>query len=120
MPLIQIDLDREVFEALGEQLSAAVHQAQVEALEIPADDLFQVFTPHGPGELRFDPGYNGVDRQSLLLLRITMVHMHSVAAKQRLICAIVERFVALGVRPEDVLIAVVENGFEDWYAGRLP
>ena len=51
MPLIQIDLDREVFDTLGEQLSSAVHQAQLDVLEIPADDLFQVFTPHGPGEL---------------------------------------------------------------------
>jgi hypothetical protein len=118
MPLIQIDLDRELFESHGDELSAAVHQAQSDALDIPADDLFQVFTPHGPGELRFDPGYNGVDRQRLILLRITMVHMYSVATKQRLYDAIVKRFGDAGVRAEDVLIAVVENGFEDWYAGR--
>ena len=24
-----------------------------------------------------------------------------------------------GVRAEDILVSVVENGFEDWYAGRL-
>ena len=63
MPLIQIDLDRELFDSLGDKLSDAVHQAQLDALDIPSDDLFQVFTPHGPGELRFDPGYNGVDLQ---------------------------------------------------------
>ena len=119
MPLIQIDLDRELFDSLGDKLGHAVHQAQIEALDIPSDDLFQVFTPHGPGELRFDPGYNGVDRQGLLLLRITMVHMYSVATKQRLFRAIVERFGETGVRAEDILIAVIENGFEDWYAGRL-
>ena len=119
MPLIQIDLDRELFDSLGDKLSDAVHQAQIDALDIPSDDLFQVFTPHGPGELRFDPGYNGVDRQRLLLLRITMVHMYSVATKQRLYQAIVERFAEAGVRAEDILISVVENGFEDWYAGRL-
>ena len=119
MPLIQIDLDREVFDSLGDQLSAAVHKAQLDALDIPSDDLFQVFTPHGPGELRFDPGYNGVDRQRLLLLRITMVHMYPAATKQRLYRAIVERFADAGVRAEDILISVVENGFEDWYAGRL-
>jgi hypothetical protein len=119
VPLIQIDLDRELFESHGDRLSAAVHQAQMDALDIPADDLFQVFTPHGPGELRFDSGYNGVDRQRLLLLRITMVHMYSFATKQRLYRAIVERFTETGVRPEDILISVVENGFEDWYAGQL-
>jgi hypothetical protein len=119
VPLIQIDLDRELFDTLGDQLSAAVHKAQIDALDIPSDDLFQVFTPHGPGELRFDPGYNGVDRQQLLLLRITMVHMYDLATKQRLFRAIVERFAEAGVRPEDILISVVENGVEDWYAGRL-
>jgi hypothetical protein len=119
VPLIQIDLDRELFDTLGDQLSAAVHKAQIDALDIPSDDLFQVFTPHGPGELRFDPGYNGVDRQQLLLLRITMVHMYDLATKQRLFRAIVERFAEAGIRPEDILISVVENGVEDWYAGRL-
>ena len=119
MPLIQIDLDRELFESLGDQLSTAVQKAQIDALDIPSDDLFHVFTPHGPGELRFDPGYNGVERQRLLLLRITMVHMYSVATKQRLYRSIVERFGEAGVRAEDILISVVENGYEDWYAGRL-
>jgi hypothetical protein len=119
VPLIQIDLDRELFDSLGDKLSDAVHQAQLDALDIPSDDLFQVFTPHGPGELRFDPGYNAVDRQRLVLLRITMVHMYSVDTKQRLFRAIAERFADAGVRPEDILISVVENGFEDWYAGRL-
>jgi hypothetical protein len=119
VPLIQIDLDRELFDSLGDKLSAAVHQAQLDVLDMPSDDLFQVFTPHGSGELRFDPGYNGVDRQRLLLLRITMVHMYSVATKQRLFRSIVERFGEAGVRAEDILISVVENGFEDWYAGRL-
>jgi hypothetical protein len=119
VPLIQVDLDRDLFESSGEQLSSALHQAQLDALDIPADDLFQVFTPHGPGELRFDPTYNGVDRQRLVLLRITMVHMYSVATKQKLYRAVVERLGEVGVRAEDILISVVENGFEDWYAGRL-
>ena len=119
MPLIQIDLDRELYESHGDQLSAAIHQAQIDALGIPADDLFQVFNPHGPGELRFDPTYGGVDRQRLVQIRITMVHMYSPATKQRLYSSIVERLGEAGVRAEDILISVVENGFEDWYAGRL-
>jgi hypothetical protein len=119
VPLIQIDLDRELYDSLSDKLSDAVHQAQLDALGIPSDDLFQVFTPHGPGELRFDPSYNGVDRQRLVLLRITMVHMYPAATKQRLFRAIVERFADAGVRAEDILVSVVENGYEDWYAGRL-
>jgi hypothetical protein len=119
MPLIQVDLERELFDSLHEELSAAIHDAQIDALGIPADDLFQVFRPHDAGELKFDRRYNGVDRQHLLLIRVTMVHMYSVATKQKLFRAIAQRLGQHGVRPEDILISVVENGFEDWYAGRL-
>ncbi|HEY0247067.1 MAG TPA: tautomerase family protein [Gryllotalpicola sp.] len=119
MPLIQVDLDRTVYEELHEQLSREIHQAQIEALEIPADDLFQVFRPHEPGELTFDPTYGGVDRQNLMVIRITMVHRYPVATKKELYRAIVERLAALGIRPADIQIAVVENGYEDWYAGAL-
>jgi hypothetical protein len=119
MPLISIDLDRELWKTSGPALAAAVHEAQVEALGIVEDDRFQVFTPHDEDELRFDPAYGGVDRKSLVLIRIVMVHMYSVSTKRALFAAIVEKFGAVGVRPEDILISVVENGFEDWYAGSL-
>jgi hypothetical protein len=117
MPNIQVDLDRALFEEKHEELSAEIHQAQIDVLGVPADDLFQVFRPHGPNELKFSPTYGGVDRQNLVQIRITMVHMYSVATKQKLYHAIVERLGKIGVRSEDILIAVVENGFEDWYAG---
>jgi len=119
MPLIQIDLDRSLYDARGEDIGREIHQAQIDALEIPADDLFQVFRPHDAGELRFDPTYNDVDRRSLMVIHVTMVHRYPVATKQRLYRAIVERLQPLGIRPEDIQIAVVENGYEDWYAGRL-
>ena len=119
MPLIQIDLDRDLYEQHHEALSEAIHQAQIDALDIPPSDRFQVFTPHGPSELVFDPSYNDVERRALVLVRIGMVHMYSVSTKRGLYRAIVERFGAVGIRSEDILISVVENGFEDWYAGRL-
>jgi hypothetical protein len=119
MPLIQIDLDRQLFESKHDDISREIHQAQIDALEIPADDLFQVFRPHDSDELKFDATYNGVDRQNLMLIRITMVHRYSVAIKRALYAAIVRRLGTLGIRPEDILISVVENGFEDWYAGKL-
>ena len=96
-----------------------MHQAQLDALDIPSDDLFQIFTPHGPGELRFDPGYNGVDRQRLLLLRITMVHMYPGRDEAAPVPGHRRAVRDAGVRAEDILISVVENGYEDWYAGRL-
>ncbi|WP_150308655.1 tautomerase family protein [Planctomonas psychrotolerans] len=118
MPLIQIDLAAELYERSHAEISAEIQQAQVDALGITPDDLFHVFRPHAAGELKFDPTYNGVDRQNLVLIHITMVHMYSVKTKRALFEAIVSRLGALGIRSEDILIAVAENGFEDWYAGK--
>jgi hypothetical protein len=119
MPLIQIDLERDLFEVKHEDISREIHQAQLDALGIPADDLFQVFRPHTSEELKFDRTYNGVDRQHLLLIRITMVHRYSVETKRKLYSAIVDRLGMVGIRSEDILISVVENAYEDWYAGKL-
>ena len=119
MPLIQVHLARDTFDKHHEQIGHAIHDAQIAALGIPADDRFQIFQPHDGGELRFDPGYNGVDRQNLLVIRVIAVHMYDVATKRRFFQAVVDRLRPVGIRPEDVLISLTENGFEDWYAGKL-
>jgi hypothetical protein len=118
VPLIQVDLAREVYDSSHEAIGNALHDAQIDALGIPADDRFQIFTPHDTGELKFDPGYNGVDRRGLLVIRVTAVHMYPVATKKAFFQAVVDRLAPLGIRPEDVLISLTENGFEDWYAGK--
>ncbi len=119
MPLVQVDLDRHLYDSHHAEISKAIHAAEIEALGMQDDDLFQVFTPHDAGELKFDPGYNGVDRQQLVLVRLTMVHMYSVETKRALYAAVRDKLGGCGVRPEDILICIVENGFEDWYAGKL-
>jgi hypothetical protein len=119
VPLVHVHLDRAVFEKSHEAIGNAIHDAQIEALGIPADDRFQIFQPHGPDELKFDAGYNGVDRRELLVIRVTAVHMYPVATKQAFFRTVVDKLEPLGIRPQDVLISVTENGFEDWYAGKI-
>lgn len=118
MPLIQVDLSRELFDASHDAIGDAIHDAQIDVLGIPANDRFQVFRPHAAEELKFDPTYNEVDRRDLVLIHVTAVHMYPVAVKQRFFRAVVDRLRPLGIRREDVLICLVENGFEDWWAGR--
>jgi len=119
MPLVQVDLPRPLFEQKGTQISAEIHQAFIEALEIPADDKFQVFRPREADELVFDPRYGGVDRRNLILIQVLMVHRYTVELKRELFRRIVTGLADIGVRREDIQIAVTENNYEDWYAGRL-
>jgi tautomerase-like protein len=119
MPLVQIDLPRPLFEELGPKISAEVHQSFIDALDVPADDKFQIFRPRDEGELIFDPTYGGVDRRSLIVIQILMVHRYPVDLKRELYKEMVTRLGKLGIRTQDIQIAVTENGYEDWYAGKL-
>jgi hypothetical protein len=49
MPLVQVDLPRALFEEKGTQIGDEVHQAFIDALEVPADDRFQIFRPREAG-----------------------------------------------------------------------
>ena len=117
MPTVQVDLRRELFQEKGAAISRAIHEGLIEGLEMPADDLFQVFRPHDEGEIIFSPDFGGADRRDLVMMRITMVHMFPPDTKQRMYAALVKHLEAAGLRHEDLLVSVVEVGFEDWYAG---
>jgi putative AlgH/UPF0301 family transcriptional regulator len=47
------------------------------------------------------------------------VHRYPVILKEQLYRNIIRRLSTIGIRPEDVLIALVENGYEDWKPGAL-
>ncbi len=117
MPLIHVHLDKKLYETQADAIGNAIHEAQIKVLEIPPNDRFQIFHPHDAEAIRFDPTYGGVDRQSLMVIEITMVARYPVKLKRALYEEIVARLEQLGVRHEDVQIAVRENHYEDWYAG---
>ncbi|MDR1431975.1 MAG: tautomerase family protein [Propionibacteriaceae bacterium] len=118
MPLIQVDLDRKLWQESGKDISAAIQRAQVKGLEIPAGDLFHVFRPHDEGEIIFDPTFGGVERHSLIIIRVVFVHEHPVVKhKYAFYDAVVEEFGALGIRSDDIMVCITENTYEDWYAG---
>lgn len=118
MPLVRVDVDRALAERLGKQISDGIHQALVESLGMSPYEKFQIFQAHAPEELIFDSSYNGVDRQQLISIQILTVRLYDATAKNGMFNAIARRLRAIGIRQEDLLISVVENGFEDWFAGK--
>jgi 4-oxalocrotonate tautomerase len=120
MPLVQIDLlegrPSEELDAIAD----SVQEAMVEHLDVPERDRFQLLEEHGAGTLRFDRHYLDIERTDrFVLVRVTLSAGRSTEAKQafyrRLADLLAER---VGLRTEDLAVALVENAREDWSFGR--
>lgn len=118
MPLVRIDIVTGRTAAQRRSLGDAVHRALVEALAIPAQDRFQVITEHEANELVYDPAYLGIPRSDgIVIVQITLSAGRPLEKKRRLYRLIAENLAYDGVRPEDVLVNLVETAWENWSFG---
>ncbi|MEV4015233.1 tautomerase family protein [Nonomuraea angiospora] len=120
MPFVRIDAlraDRQRLEALGR----AVHDALVETIGIPQDDLFQVLTSHDGTRdtFRYDDGYLGIHRDDdLVFVAVTMRAGRTAEQKQALYRRIAELAQEYaGTEPRNVFVTVTENSLLDWSFG---
>lgn len=119
MPLVRISLRQGTSVEYRKAIGEGVHRAMIEALAIPAEDHFQVITEHPPAGLIYDPQYLGVKRtDGVVFVQVTMSFGRKPQQKRLLYKRIVELLKEKpGVRPEDVLINLVEVNWENWSFG---
>lgn len=119
MPLVRISLaegkSAEYRRAIGE----GVHRAMVETINVPAADRFQIITEHAARDLIYDPGYLDIDRSDdMVIIQITLNAGRTTEMKRALYARLVELLAASpGVRPQDVMISLVEVPRENWSFG---
>jgi 4-oxalocrotonate tautomerase len=119
MPLVRISLAKGKPAAYRRQVGDAVHRALVDAAGVPALDRFQLLTEHEPGDLVYDSNYLGIARTSdLVIVQITLTAGRSLAQKRALYRRIADNLAAaVGLRPEDAWINLVEVAKENWSFG---
>jgi Tautomerase enzyme len=115
VPLIQIDMQSARAEQRS-QISEAVHSALVEAWEMPADDLFQIFHLHDADDLVYSRTYPNANRSDIVFVQILAFNGYSPELKQRGARLVVDRLSAVGIKRDEILIAITENGDGDWFA----
>jgi phenylpyruvate tautomerase PptA (4-oxalocrotonate tautomerase family) len=119
MPLVRIDLPESAPPAQRRAIADGVNAALVRGLGMHENDRFQVIRSLPVESFAYDRHYLGVDRAAVVFVQILMVRGYSSETKKATFLAIAEELEAAGVRPDDVFVAVTENGPEDWYAGRF-
>lgn len=120
MPLVRISLQTGKPASYRAEISNQVYEAMRETLDIPEGDRFQIITEHGSGTLVADPSFMGMERSAdFVSIQIFLTRGRTTEIKQALYRRIAERLaIALGIRPDDVMIVLTEVGLEDWSFGR--
>ena len=119
MPLVEITLrsgrSPEYLRSVGD----AIHEALVAEANVLPDDRFQIFNVIDSDYLSAHPSYGGVSRsEGLVIIQITLNAGRTLEIKKRLYADIARRLEsAADVRPDDVLISLVEVAKENWSFG---
>ena len=120
MPLARISVPRQRSSADRKAISAGIHAALQEAFNVPADDLFHLVTEHEPNSgLIRSASYLGIDySDDLTIIQITVSDTRSVEQKKQLFRLIARNLAAKpGLRPQDILMNLVEVKKENWSFG---
>jgi len=120
MPFTVIRIQKGMNRNQKERIAMGVHNAMVECLNIPKDDLFQMFAEYTPEDFFFDKNFLGISRSdNLVVIQITMRRGRSDAMKEKLYAAIAENLGKAGnIKPNDIFIYITENDFSDWSVGK--
>jgi len=119
MPLVRIDLREGNSAEYRKALADGVHRAMIETLAIPPDDRFQVITEHRHEGLIYDPQYLGVKRSdNVVFVQITLSAGRKPQQKRKLFKRAAEILAeSPGLRPQDLVINLVEVAWENWSFG---
>lgn len=119
MPLVRIMLAEGRTPKQRRTIGDQVHKALVATANVPADDRFQTIHELKEADLVFDPTYLGIQRTpALVLIQIFLNHGRTIEIKKALYAEIARNLKEdPGIRPEDVLINLVEVARENWSFG---
>lgn len=118
MPLVRIEVLKGKSASYRQQLGHAVYNAMLGA-NVPLNDRFVVVSEHDIANFQFDPTYLGIERdENLVMIQITWNEGRTIEQKKALYQAICDGLgKSPGVRPENVLINLVEVKKENWSYG---
>jgi phenylpyruvate tautomerase PptA (4-oxalocrotonate tautomerase family) len=119
MPFVRTALRHGTEPARRQNIVRGIHDALIEGIGMPEDELFNLVTEYRDEEFFFDRSFNGIARSDdLVVVEITMRRGRSDAMKRALYAAIARNLEAnAAVSPRDIFIFMHENDYSDWSVG---
>jgi phenylpyruvate tautomerase PptA (4-oxalocrotonate tautomerase family) len=118
MPLVRIEVLKDKSATYRQQLGQAVYEAMLGA-NVPLNDRFIIVSEHDIVNFQFDPTYLGIERdEDLVMIQITWNEGRTTEQKKALYQAICNGLAkSPGVKPENILINLIEVKKENWSYG---
>lgn len=118
MPLVRITQQDVRTPEQSRQLADLVQEVMLELFNAPPGDRYQIVETLPVGSIIAEDTGLGIERSDgVVILHITQ-QGRDAQQKQAIYAALAERLSGAGlVRPEDLIVSVVENRFEDWSFG---
>jgi phenylpyruvate tautomerase PptA (4-oxalocrotonate tautomerase family) len=118
MPFVRTAVHKDTPQSRKQAIVDGIHQALVEAIGMPADELFNLVSGYDSDDFFYDRRFNGIARSDrLVVAEITMRRGRSDAMKRDLYARIAANLETAGVSPRDLFIFVHENDYSDWSVG---
>ena len=118
MPLVRIDLRTNPDPTFAKRAGEVVYEAMRATINVPDHDNFQILCEHDARHLIFDEQYLGIRRTAaLVIIQITLNEGRTLEQKKALYKSVAVGLEKLGVRPEDVVMSLVEVKKENWSFG---
>ncbi|HBK44495.1 MULTISPECIES: tautomerase family protein [unclassified Polynucleobacter] len=119
MPFVRIDLGKQYPDGVAQKIGDIVYEAMLKQINVPADDKFQVITKHDANELVVPKSYLGIEySQGIVFIQVTLNEGRTTELKKKFYKAICDEVVEkLKIRPEDIVINLVEVNKENWSFG---
>jgi phenylpyruvate tautomerase PptA (4-oxalocrotonate tautomerase family) len=119
MPLTRIALRRGKSAEYRKAIADGVYEAMRETFNVPEDDRFMLVDEYDENDFIFGRHYFDIARSDdLVMVQLTVSNTRTIEQKKALFARIAEKLGrAPGVRPQDVLITLVEVVKENWSFG---
>ncbi|MEK9969222.1 MAG: tautomerase family protein [Ferrovibrio sp.] len=119
MPITRISLRRGKPVAYRQAIMTGLYEAMHETFNVPENDYFMLVSEHDAADFWCSPSYVvGPRSDDLVIIQLTVNNTRSLAQKKALYRRIAEKLTAdPGLRPEDILVNLVETTIDNWSMG---
>ena len=119
MPLTRVSLRRGKPAVYRQAVLDGIYRAMRAVFDVPDEDRFMTITEHEEDNFGYSNSYLGIARSDdLIMIQLTVSNTRNVEKKKALFRRILENLTAdPGLRPEDILINLVEVLPENWSFG---